>query len=131
MAKRKRDLMVHFTAQECAVLSAMFARSNTGLPRATPQDVRHLLDKRECSTISMNSETVRSMINDAVGHLLQEYIESDEHERAFVEEAEMWYARLAKDGVEKTARVHPELVITLREAQMAVEFGKKLVPAGG
>jgi hypothetical protein len=73
------------TERELAVLSGWFARSNMGQERAGRDEVQRLLTQTH--DVSINSATIT---------FCAEFMECDEHERMFEEEADGWYANLKK-----------------------------------
>ena len=77
--KIKKTKKTMITDRERIVLSAYFARSNMGMERPTRMEIERLLNEK--SNLSLISATY-----DLCGELM----ESDEIEKAFLEEAEGW-----------------------------------------
>jgi hypothetical protein len=75
--------MTNLTSTEKNVLAAWFARSNMGMTRAPREKVQYLLK----SDSTLESATIS---------LCQEFMETDQHEAIFQEEAEGWFKTISK-----------------------------------
>lgn len=96
MKKTKTPL----TERELCVLAGWFARSNMGQPRAGREMVQRILTQKY--EVSVNSAAI---------HFCAEFMESEEHERIFDEEAQGWYKSLKKEhkSRESLLKTWPEL----------------------
>lgn len=88
------------TERELCVLAGWFARSNMGMERAGRAEVQRILQQKY--DVSVNS---------AVIHFCAEFMESEEHEAIFDEEAQGWYKNLKKSYKSREALLEawPEL----------------------
>ncbi len=110
--------MTKWSHDELVVLSAMFARSNMGLERATVREVINLCDNKWQSDRDL-------ACNDASTELSQRYMESDEQQQWFAEEGISWYKRLKRKSVENCVKVWPDLFATYYEAKMWITLGAR------
>jgi len=101
--KKKR-----FTDHEKRVLAGVFARSNMGMGYPPVKDVRDALDDINKPWYGSGTRPV----DDYAITFCQEFMENDEHERIFREEAAGWYKQLNKRGSdthEQLVRKYPQL----------------------
>lgn len=104
MAKKTKTTKgTKLTERELIVLSAIFARSNMGQGFPAKRDVERLKDY-----VPRNPAydlTLGSCVND----ICRKFMESDEHQGYFMEEAEDWLKDLRRDTCEGIAHVHPDI----------------------
>jgi hypothetical protein len=88
-------MKIRITERERIVLAAYFARSNMGMDRATNREIQKLLagDGHGRCDVTLDS---------AVVYLCQQYMESDEHYKIFMDEAKMWASRRYFGGKYRT-----------------------------
>jgi hypothetical protein len=88
-------MKIRITERERLVLAAYFARSNMGLDRATSKEVQSLLAGEGHGRCQVS-------LDSAVTFLCQQYMESDEHQDMFMEEAKMWASKRYFGGKYRT-----------------------------
>lgn len=88
MSKR---MTTEMTPHKYAVIAAFMAHSNMGLPTKDLVPVAQRLLRADCK-LDMSVE-------EACGHLSASWIESDEIERAFYDEARMWETQIKDMGM--------------------------------
>lgn len=81
------------------ILSGMFARSNMGMGRPEIHEVQAL--KQATDNITPYDSAI---------HFCAQFMESEEHEQIFREEAEMWAEVLEKQTDEEIRIHHPDLM---------------------
>lgn len=72
------------TEREAIVLAAWFARSNLGMPNPSRKEVERLLS---ATYLTLSGATLA---------LCQKFMESDEHEQMFLDEAKSWLKDFSK-----------------------------------
>lgn len=78
------------------ICAAILAVTNMGLDMPSPSHVKW-------------AKNYYSERQDPIWHFAQSYIESDEQEDMFLEEANMWKEILRKDGEEKFINIYPDI----------------------
>jgi hypothetical protein len=103
-----------FTKQQKCVVAALFARSNMGLNRPTAAELRPLLEAatRERHARSLN-------LNWAVVSLCQQFMETDEDEDTFMDEARMWLRDEKLASLDEITKVWPDMAALLTAALAA------------
>lgn len=90
---------------ELPVIAAIFARSNMGQgfpPKKRVEDMKNYKDWRTKKPKPVPLST-------AVIDFCQQFMESDEHEGYFMDEAEGWLKDLKKETCEAVAQDHPDI----------------------
>ena len=90
--------------KDVAILAAIFARSNMGQGLAEQRIIDYLKKGWEVRGIMQYPD-----LSSAVIACCQHFMESDEHQRWFMEEAEAWAKDIRKDGKQKICEVHPDI----------------------
>lgn len=85
------------TERELLVMAAVFARTNMGQSRPTRDEVQRAL----------HHESVN--LSSAVMWFCEEFMESNEDQDTFENEARGWVKSLKKDGREKIQEIWPEM----------------------
>lgn len=81
--------MIKITELERTVLAAWFARSNMGQPRLDGKRIKDLLRSDRKWPLDLES---------AVNAVCNEFMETDEHEKMFYDEAKSWYKTFSPRG---------------------------------
>lgn len=87
------------------ILSGMFARSNMGMGRPEIHEVQAL--KQATDNITPYDSAI---------HFCAQFMESEEHEDIFRQEAEMWAEVLSKQTEEQIRTNHPDMMQLFEEA---------------
>lgn len=85
------------TPEQLNVIAAIFARSNTGMPLPTVEEVRHLLSLKKNS------------LSGCVMYLCQQYMESDDHQEMFEDEAKGWRKGKKIQDLETIKKTWPDI----------------------
>jgi hypothetical protein len=90
---------------ELPILSAIFARSNMGQGLPSKSEVERFKTYVDWRTKKPFAPSFQSCVIAFCG----KFMESDEHEDMFMQEAKSWMKELKKDTAEEIARVHPDI----------------------
>jgi hypothetical protein len=86
-------------------LAAIMARSNMGMPLPDVETVKRMIKYGGHNTISS-----------AVCDVCDQYMETDEHQQMFEDEARGWYKHHRKLSPDDIAKVHPTHIKLMRDA---------------
>ena len=89
--------MTKLSNDEVDVLAGVFACSNCGMNRPSRKDVRYALK-------------YGFTVHQSVMHFCGQYMESDDHEDMFLEEAYSWVHYLKNTSKEDLIRAHSEIM---------------------
>lgn len=85
------------TDKDAIILAAIFARSNMGQGRPSIQDVARA------------KASANPSISGMVSFFCGNFMETDEHQAMFEDEARSWYKGLKRDTAEYIKKVHPDI----------------------
>jgi hypothetical protein len=88
-----------FTKAQSYVIAALFARSNAGMDLPRAAELRRMM---------MNASPLTTLGSAVVG-MCDQYMETNEHQRMFMDEAKMWMKDKKLASLESIAKVWPDM----------------------
>jgi hypothetical protein len=89
------------------ILAAVFARSNMGQLRPSAAELARVV----------RSGREKNTLHGCVIMLCEQYMETNDHEEMFLDEAGGWARTLSRESVETTRRKHKDIVELYEEAE--------------
>jgi hypothetical protein len=103
-----------FTKPQLYVIAALFARSNTGMDLPKAAELRRMM---------MNASPLTTLGSAVVG-MCEPYMETNEHQRMFMDEAKMWMRDKKLATLESIAKVWPDMSRLIADAMKPHKSGK-------